>query len=172
MKAVIKMAPCTSLSPLGSEFDNFLFAPIGKDRNGMLLSVVSVLARLEIDPWEEANGLARLPRDAAVRRLAAWIAALPDVQSTHLDPVRIASRLIALLPGQAHFDTPTYGTLPGVGDGPHSRALSYAIVIIMALILGAQCITASRQPVAPVDDIHAPAADTTFPQASPSSSGQ
>jgi hypothetical protein len=39
---------------LGPEFENFLFAPIGEDSNGMVLSVLSALARLDIDPWQEA----------------------------------------------------------------------------------------------------------------------
>jgi hypothetical protein len=42
-----------------SAFDNFLYAPIGEDKNGMLLSVLSALARQGIDrkyvpvPWED-----------------------------------------------------------------------------------------------------------------------
>jgi hypothetical protein len=52
-----------SVSALGSEFDDFLFAPIGEDGNGMLLSVLSALARLGFDPWEEAAKLAQLPGD-------------------------------------------------------------------------------------------------------------
>ena len=45
----------TSIAYLGREFDGFLFAPIGEDANGMLLSVISVLGRLNIDPWQEAS---------------------------------------------------------------------------------------------------------------------
>ena len=33
-----------------SEFDAFLFAHIGEEKNGMLLSVLSALARLDLDP--------------------------------------------------------------------------------------------------------------------------
>ena len=55
------MAPTPSISVLGSEFDDFLFAPIGDDRNDMPLSVLSALARLDVDPWEEAAELARWP---------------------------------------------------------------------------------------------------------------
>src|SRR5580700_9207765 len=94
------MTRCTSISPLGSEFDNFLFAPIVEDGNGMLLSVLSALARLDVDPWQEANDLARLPREAATQRLALLIAALPGGPSTHPDLGTIANRLIALLPRQ------------------------------------------------------------------------
>jgi len=61
-----------------TEFDNFLFAPIGEESNGMLLSVLSAMAPLDIDPWQEAAKLSGLPEGAATRRLASLIAALPD----------------------------------------------------------------------------------------------
>src|SRR5271165_2687878 len=66
-----------ALSPLiGPEFDEFLCAPIGEDRNGTMLSVLSALARLDVDPWQEATSLARMPREAAAVRLSALIEAL------------------------------------------------------------------------------------------------
>src|SRR5579864_587857 len=93
-----EMTRTAQVSALTPEFDDFLFAPIGEDRNGMLLSVVSALARLDIDPWQEAANLAQLPGTTAMRRLASMIAALPDRPSAHLDPGAIAARLIARLP--------------------------------------------------------------------------
>ena len=72
------MTPSASASQFDPEFENFLFAPIGADRNGMLLSVLSALARLDIDPWQEAVQLAALPEETATRRLSSLIAALPD----------------------------------------------------------------------------------------------
>jgi hypothetical protein len=55
-----------ALSPLiRPEFDEFLEASIGEDRNGTTLSVLSALARLEVDPWQEATNLARMTREAA-----------------------------------------------------------------------------------------------------------
>jgi hypothetical protein len=87
-------------SLLGSEFDDFLFAPIDEERNGMLLSVVSALARLDIDPWQETAQLAQLPAAAATQRLASFIAVLPD-RPAHQDPRAIAAGLIALLPRRA-----------------------------------------------------------------------
>jgi hypothetical protein len=42
----------------GSEFNDFLFAPIGEYRNGMLVSVLSGLTRSDVDPWQEAARLA------------------------------------------------------------------------------------------------------------------
>jgi hypothetical protein len=54
-------AALTSL--LGREFDDFLFAPVGEDRNGTLLSVISALTRLDVDPWQEAVSLAHMPKE-------------------------------------------------------------------------------------------------------------
>ena len=92
------MKPRASHFPLGSEYDNFLFAPIGDDRNGMPLSVVSLLGRMDLDPWEEAARLAGLPADAAVQKLALLLRALPDQSMLQADPDGAATRLIALLP--------------------------------------------------------------------------
>ena len=94
------MTRAASAPRLGPEFDNFLFAPIGEDRNGMLLSVLSALTRLDVDPWQEAAKLARLPVEAAARRLAGLLAGLPVGATAHPDPGPTAARLIALLPSE------------------------------------------------------------------------
>src|SRR5579859_3298181 len=85
---------------LESEFDAFLFAPLGEDTNGVLLSVLSALVRLDVDPWQEAAKLARLPGKKAAERLASLIASLPEGALVHADAGTIAARLIDLLPGQ------------------------------------------------------------------------
>ena len=64
------MMRAASTPYLGSQFDDFLFAPIGEEENGMLLSVVSALARLDLDPWQEAASLTGLPVGTATQRLA------------------------------------------------------------------------------------------------------
>ena len=71
------------VTALGCEFDDFLFAPIAEESNGMMLSVISALARLDLDPWQEANNLAGLSGETATKRLASLlIAALPDGPSS------------------------------------------------------------------------------------------
>src|ERR1700692_4568792 len=94
----------------GSEFDEFLFAPIGEDRNGMLVSVLSGLARSDVDPWQEAAKLARLPGETATQRLAALIDALPDRAALYADPRTIATRLVGLLPHPAGFNSASQET--------------------------------------------------------------
>ena len=88
-----------ALSPLiGPEFDEFLGAPVGEDRNGMTLSVLSALARLDVDPWQEANSLAPMTREAAPVRLTALIDALPPEPANNIPSKTSAADLIALLP--------------------------------------------------------------------------
>jgi hypothetical protein len=85
----------------GSEFDAFLYASIAEEHNGTLLSVLSALARLNLDPWDEAARLAGLPRAAASQILTKLIAALPEGPSASSDPEALAERLMALLPKRA-----------------------------------------------------------------------
>jgi hypothetical protein len=89
-----------SISPLNPEFNDFLFASIGEEKNGMLLSVLSALARLDIDPWQEAVRLARLPKDLARQSLASLIAGLPSGRWAPSDSTVIAARLAQLLPSR------------------------------------------------------------------------
>ncbi len=92
------MAQPSKKLTLGSEFDAFLFAPIGQEKNGMLLTVLSALARLDIDPWREAAELARMPKGAANRRVTSMIAGLEIASTAPLEPETVAARLITLLP--------------------------------------------------------------------------
>lgn len=152
--SIIEMTQAASVSLLRSEFDDFLFASIGEERNGMQLSVLSALARLDVDPWQAAAELARLPKATATQRLASLIAALPD-RPLALDPGTIAARLIARLPRRASSNTPSREMLLGVG-------LATLYVTLIASLLGAPWIIASRQPPAQVDNTHAPESDTVF----------
>jgi hypothetical protein len=138
------------MSSLGSEFDNFLLAPIGDDNNGMQLSVLSALARLDVDPWEEAAALARLPGDSATRKLAALIAALPAGPTARPDAATIAARLIPLLPVRVGSDAPSRPTMPGVGTVTRFPILTYLILyaVFMVLMLAFQWLVATP-PVPP-----------------------
>jgi len=81
-----------------SRFDEFLYAAVLEDANGMPLTVLSFLARRNVDPWEEAARLAQLPGDAATRLLAGLIVELPPAQRGSGDAGQTAARLVALLP--------------------------------------------------------------------------
>lgn len=127
------------LHPLGLRFDSFLYAEVGDDQRGGPLSVISALARVGVDPWDEAARLARLPLDAATRALSALLARLPAGSGQPTDPVHVATRLVRLLP-----HTPTDLTPPvraGVARSNAAlvsrhwrKALLY--VVMLALLIG------------------------------------
>jgi hypothetical protein len=169
------MSGPASVSFLGTEFDDFLFAPIGEDRNDVPLSVLSALARLDIEPWEEADKLARLPGETATQRLASLIAALPDWPSMHLDHGTVAARLITLSPRRTRSNIPLRKTLLVGGAVTNFRTVIFMIfiyVIIAIFMMGAQWIAASREPPAQVDGAHAPPSNTIFSQKPPPNSRQ
>lgn len=66
-------------SLLHSDLNDFLFASVGDQQNGMPLNVVSALTRLDVDPWGEAARLAALPKALAAEALEPLIAQLPSV---------------------------------------------------------------------------------------------
>lgn len=140
---VVTMTPAASVSFFRSEFNDFLYAAIGSERNGMTLSLLSALARLNVDPWEEAAGLSQLPKHTAAQKLASLIARLPPGAWAQGDCHAIAERLIELLPrpGDPGASSPE-------GDrGSRRINLSAApILIAVALGLAALLVAASREP--------------------------
>jgi hypothetical protein len=152
------MTRSASISRPTSEFDKFLFAPIGDERNGMLLSVLSALARLDFDPWLEAANLARMPKETATERMISLIAALPDRPLAQQDSATVAARLIALLPCGNDSDSPSRAMALGGVAAVNSRTILF--VILMAFLLGAQLFMAGRQLPAQTDRASAPASGT------------
>jgi hypothetical protein len=82
----------------GHEFDPFLRSPLWTEPNEMSLSVLSALARLDLDPWGEAATLAGLPRARASLRLATVLIDLPGLAQSPQDLALYCERSVALLP--------------------------------------------------------------------------
>jgi hypothetical protein len=160
--------PYSVSGSLLSDFDAFLFALIGNDRNDMPLSVLSALARLDLDPWQEAGQLARLPGDRARQRLASLIAELPDGTTAPGDLATIAARLIALLPRQAGPNGGSGGTRMSIVVPRKLRDIAFVLLIVLMIV--AQGIFASHRPSAQADDVLTPAASTVSPVAVPPTS--
>jgi len=83
-----------------SDLNEFLFADVGTEASGMMLSVVSLFARQGNDPWREAGRLADLPKAVAADSLARSIADMPHGRWNLPDAAAIAARLIGLLPAR------------------------------------------------------------------------
>ena len=134
---------------LGSEFNAFLFSTIGEGRNGMPLSVVSLLARRDLDPWLEAASLAAMPADAAARRLDSLIRALPDQPLTLPDSRTIATRLIALLPRwtDSNIRSPEKQERATAAVALRRRSIVVGMILVICLLflMGAQLATFSNE---------------------------
>ncbi len=166
-----QMTRCASISPLGSEFDNFLFAPIGEDDDGMLLSVLSALTRLDVDPWKAAAELNQLPRETATRKLAAAISTIPNWRFVYPDTWTVADRLVALLPKSAGSKIPSSKALRSVGDVIDVQRWWIPVVFI-SFLLGCQLVMISRQFPAKVDRPEVTTSSVPEPQKPIENSGQ
>ena len=141
---------------LSSAFNEFLYATVAEDGHGMPLSVLSALARVGLDPWQEAAALAGLPREAAIQRLTTLIAELPGGTPTHPGPATNIAALIAFLPRQAGS---TIESRQGMFDvGVRSRSLAIAYVLFVILMMGTQWITASHSAAVPAETARTQAA--------------
>jgi hypothetical protein len=83
-----------------SGLNEFLFSDVGTELNGSELTMLSILARLGLDPWAEAARLAKLPKAEALDSLTRSIGAMALGQQAMAKLVTAASRLILLLPEQ------------------------------------------------------------------------
>ena len=124
------MKTTDSGSKLGDEFNAFLFAKVCDERHDMPLSVLSALARLDLDPWQEAAELARMPGETAAYRLSSLLGALPEVPSAQPERGTIAARLIALLPSGSNTTIPSRGDRVGAVGTPH-----FGFLAVMFLVL-------------------------------------
>src|SRR5271166_860647 len=137
-----------------SGLNEFLFAAVGTEANGMVLCLVSVFARLGHDPWREAGRLAGLPRVEATESLARTIAGMPTSAWPLPAATEIATRLIALLP----MRSPKSGDdLETSADGTKAaRAISIGLVLVslaFALAFEAGVFTTSDAPKTRGNDV-------------------
>jgi hypothetical protein len=129
-----KMASSDAFALRRSGLNEFLYAPVGTEANGMTLSVVSLLARLGSDPWLEAGRLAALPQSEATESLAHSIVSMPTSRWSLPSATVIAAGLITLLPTKApgadvRSSAPEYDT-----QLRRSFAVAIALVCIVCVI--------------------------------------
>jgi len=138
---------------LRKDFDEFLFAPVGKDASGMPVTLLTVLARLGVDPWEEAADLAHLSREPAMQRLASRLESMPNAPASAEETVNIATRLIALLHRKpARKATSPEESQPSTPATPSKRTSPMVYWLLgLILILFAQWALSSRPPQPPMD---------------------
>jgi hypothetical protein len=133
------MTLSAQFSLLHSDLNDFLFATISDEANGMPLSVLSALTRLGMDPWDEAAQLAALPKVRAAEALAPMIARLSIGRSLRADDMAVARRLAGLLPTHEH--AASLGRAP-VNAGVTKYLLT--MMLLACLILAAAAIIFGR----------------------------
>jgi len=118
-----------------SEFDEFLFAFVGKEKSGLELTVLSALARLGLDPWGEAARLSELSKEAAEGALTTTIAKLPGGDWKVSDSQSIAVRLVNCLPRRGSLSArPPNGT--GIEDQkPTSEVRQWPVWVAFAAVV-------------------------------------
>ncbi len=141
--------------PLGPEFEPFLDAVVGNEKNGMPLTIISAIARSGADPWKEAARIAKLPRNAALDVLARMI---PDCSGA--DGAAIAGRIFALLPvSKAKRIIPV--AEPKEAGPSWSPVVPIIVVLLVSMALVSVFRTPAHSDKAPVETPSSPAADKT-----------
>jgi hypothetical protein len=127
----------SAYTPVLPEMDPFLFASVGEEVEGVPLSVLSALARLGLDPRDEAARLSHLTSKAATNRLARMFARLPDRPWSPPEIRRIASRLVELLPAAPKGNDQTTSVSNRKLSSRASRHLIYlALASLGVLVFG------------------------------------
>jgi hypothetical protein len=121
-----------AIPPLRPEFEEFLYSSIGEFNDETPSSVLSALARQNLDPWEEAAHLAQLPRESAILRLTPMISSVTSGLSAGRAPVT-AARLVDLLPRPDSFNIQSFSMWRG--EAPHRFSPIVACLVIGATIL-------------------------------------
>jgi hypothetical protein len=140
-------------------FDRFLQSPVGIDRNGVELSMLTVLARQDLDPWDAAMRLSRLGRDPATRSLAALLEQVLPGFLSRPDRTEMASTLVSLLPADR---------VAVPGESLHRIQVIIGLMVMMLtmrwLLIGAATIEPGATPAAAATTVtRASVADRTEP---------
>lgn len=128
------MSEVAGLHPHGHEFERFLYAYVGEDRNGYVVTVLSALARLNLDPWKEASELAALGQEAARTRLGALLLGFRDVPVLAHDHEAVAHELIFLLPEHPSHRASKPAGSSGAAEPRVSAGTILAILMVLMIV--------------------------------------
>lgn len=138
------------LCGLDSQYDAFLFASICEtDQNN--LSVLSLLARQDVDPWQEAARLTQLSKAQAIQSFAATISQSKSERWSPSEAIVLAGRLIDLLPSHGH----PHLAPPWAEDGNGGLTLWVVVgaLFITIAISGNSVRNSARNSGEPINDV-------------------
>ncbi len=126
-------------STLNASYEDFLFAPVCEDANGTRLSVISALARTNVDPWEEATRLAAMPKAVAEKTLLSILDLVSGRSWKSPEAAAIAARLVRLLPQSGEAATMAAGgtvnAAPGIAKVLNLQKSYWWLWVAMALAM-------------------------------------
>jgi hypothetical protein len=133
-----------AFSTLSARYDDFLYAPVCDEPNGMRHSVISALARMNIDPWDEAKRLAAMPKAMGERVLVSILGLVSESRCKPPEAEEIAARLIRLLPQSGEATT----TLANTTASGAAQSTSYwwvwvCFALAMSFLMPHQTTTSS-----------------------------
>lgn len=135
------MGNSPSVSSPTSIYNDFLFAPICEEANGMRLSVLSAFARVNVDPWEEATRLAAMAKADAERALVSTIDMVSGRGWRPTEAAVVAAQLIRLLPQGGGVATSAAAKIAGL----RTQRTSYWLVWL-CFAMAVSFLSPHRQP--------------------------
>jgi hypothetical protein len=111
-----------------SDLNDFLYADLG-GADGAMLTVLSLLARLGLDPWHEAGRIAKLPRKAAISRLAMMMAEASECSQSPECAISTSARLVLLLPPRGGPLSNIVPTTSAAADGAAAPLSAYLTTV-------------------------------------------
>ena len=121
-------------APFG-ELESFLFSEVGIQQNGMPLTVLSLLARMGVDPWNEAKRLSVLPNKSAVSWMAITISRSSSYSSKQSDVTTLASHLVDRLPAYSRSPQLEISVSSSLGAIPVWTIMAVFYVVIGVFLL-------------------------------------
>ena len=151
------------LCGLDSQYDAFLFASICETDQSNL-SVLSLLARQDVDPWQEAARLTNLSKAQAIQSFAATISQSKNEQWSPSEAIVLAGRLIDLLPSHG----PPSWAAPWAEDGIGGLTVWVVVgaLFISIAISGNNVRTSTRDSGEPINVASKTAQSNTVAQSS------
>jgi hypothetical protein len=131
-----------------TQYNDFLFALIGEEKNETPLSVLSALTRLDMDPWQEAARLTQLPKEKAITDINCALGALPGGRWTAPEANKIAARLVELLPSRSNDAS-------SLAEERIGRRIAIALTLMWILFAGAWIACVAHSSSATVPQMHA-----------------
>lgn len=129
------MAETNVLNPHPAEFERFLYASVGEDRNGSVVTVLSMLARLGLDPWNETAELVTLGREAACARLGLLLSNFRDVPALGRGHGSLAGELSLLLPEIRPLRSLTWANSTAASGRLTSSGAIWTVLVILIILV-------------------------------------